>query len=131
MTTRAQLIIQLLVKPPLQPVSQPVGRQHLVRQRDRIEQDQRAASRHDVAHALAAVLARGAAAEAILAGLVRSGRLASPALVTVELARGTDIVLPEALRVLDRRRYGKADLLILGHAVADEGDDADDTGTAD
>ena len=58
MTTRAQLIIQLLVEPPLQPVSQPVGRQHLVRQRDRIEQDQRAASWHDVAHALAAVLAR-------------------------------------------------------------------------
>ena len=29
------LIIKLLVKPPLQPISQPVGRQHLVRQRDR------------------------------------------------------------------------------------------------
>ncbi|MEN3163165.1 RsmD family RNA methyltransferase [Tistrella mobilis] len=74
-----------------------------------------------------------AVAEAILAGLVRSGRLASPALVTVELARGTDIVLPEALRLLDRRRYGKADLLILGHEVGDENEDQDagDLGTAD
>lgn len=69
-----------------------------------------------------------AVAEAILAGLLRSGRLASPALITVELARGTDIVVPDALRLLDRRRYGKADLLIFGHEVpgGDEGPDTAD-----
>ncbi|WP_188579872.1 RsmD family RNA methyltransferase [Tistrella bauzanensis] len=65
---------------------------------------------------------------AILTGLLAARSLASPAIITLEVQRGTPVEPVNGYALLDRRRYGKADILILGHGVpidADAGIDED------